>query len=185
MKENQFLGRRIQRKREQMGLSLRMLADQTGVTASFLSQIERGQTNPSLNSLQTIAKALKVPIFHLLLEESFDSHLVRNGQGPRLALSESNIEYEMRSPGPGRHRRILAFVAYCQPGYDHEAVPSTRPTEECIYVVEGCLRVELETASHEIEMGDSLTFDGMTLRRLATVGDRATVYLSFSTPPFV
>lgn len=164
-----------------MGLSLRTLADRSGVTASFLSQVERGQTNPSLNSLRGIADILQVPLFYFLLEESSDSHLVRDERGIRLALPDANVDYEMRSPG--RERKILAFVARCQPGHRHHAISPRQSTEECIYVIQGGLRVELEDASYIIEAGDSITFDGLALRCLAVAGDRETVYLSFSTPP--
>jgi transcriptional regulator with XRE-family HTH domain len=164
-----------------MGLSLRMLADQSGVTASFLSQVERGQTNPSLNSLQGIARTLQVPSFYFLIEESSDSHLVRDGRGTRLSLPGANLDHEMRSPGS--QRKILAFVAHCQPGHCHTAITPGRSTEECIYVIQGSLRVDLEDASYNIEAGDSITFDGLALRCVAAAGDIQAVYLSFSTPP--
>lgn len=175
-----LLGRRIQKRREQMGLSLRTLAGRSGVTASFLSQVERGQTNPSLNSLQGIAKTLQVPLFYFLIEESSDSHLVRDGHGARLLLPEADVDYEIRSPG--RERKVLALVARCQPGHRHDAVPPSQSTEECIYVIQGSLRVELEDDGYVIEAGDSITFDGLALRCLAVAGNRETVYLSFSTP---
>jgi transcriptional regulator with XRE-family HTH domain len=174
-----LLGRRIQERREQMGLSLRTLAGQSGVTASFLSQVERGQTTPSLHSLQGIAKTLKVPLFYLLIEESSDGHLVRDGHGARLMMSHSDVEYEIRSPG--RERKILAFVARCQPGHRHDAIPPGQSTKECIYVIRGSLRVELEDGGYVIEAGDSITFDGLALRSVAVAGDRETLYLVFRT----
>ena len=180
------LGHRIQERREQMGLSLRELANESGVTASFLSQLERGQSNPSLKSLQSIAKTLDVSIFYLLVEQSSDSHyLVRNRQGPYFSLSDSNVNLETISPGPEMDRKMLAFVGHLQPGYDHEVVPSRLPTQECIHVLKGCLRVELKTAGYILDTGDSITFDGMNLCRLTVIGEQETKYLSFSTPPCV
>ena len=176
-----LLGRRIQKRREQMGLSLRTLAAQSGVTASFLSQVERGQTTPSLNSLQGIAKTLQVPLFYFLIEESSEGHLVRDGHGALLSMPDADMDYEIRSPG--RERKILAFVARCQPGHRHDAISPGQSTQECIYVIRGSLRVELEDDSYVIEAGDSITFDGLELRCLAVSGDRETLYLSFSTPP--
>lgn len=180
------LGQRIQERREQMGLSLRELANRAGVTASFLSQLERGQSNPSLKSLQAIANTLDVSIFYLLVEESSDSHyLVRHRQGPRFFLSDSNVDLEAISPGPNVDKKMLAFVGRLQPGYDHEVIPSRLSTQECIHILKGSLRVELEADGYTLDTGDSITFDGMALRRLAVLGDQETVYLSFSTPPCV
>jgi uncharacterized cupin superfamily protein len=76
-------------------------------------------------------------------------------------------------------------VGRLQPGYDHEVVHSRLSTQECIHILKGFLRVELEAAGYILETGDSITFDGMELRRLAVVGEQETVYLSFSTPPYV
>lgn len=180
------LGRRIKERRKQLGLSLRDLAEQAGVTASFLSQLERGHSNPSIKSLQAITKTLNVSIFYLLVEDNSDRHyLVRNGQGRRFALSDSNVDLEMFSPGPHSNRKMLAFVGRLQPGYDQEVIPARQTTEECIHVLEGCLQVDLVDASYTLDPGDSVTFDGMSLQRLKVIGDRTTVYLSFSTPPFV
>jgi transcriptional regulator with XRE-family HTH domain len=176
-----LVGRRIQKRREQMGLSLRTLAGQSGVTASFLSQVERGQTTPSLNSLKGIAETLQVPLFYLLIEDNSDGHLVRDGCGARLLAMDADVDYEIRSPG--QERKILAFVARCQPGYRRDALSPGQSTEECIYVIRGSLRVELEDGGYVIETGDSITFDGLALRCLAVAGDRETVYLAFSTPP--
>ena len=164
-----------------MELSLRGLAEQSGVTASFLSQVERGQTNPSLKTLHAIAHTLQVPLYYFLVDESSNAHLVRSGRGLELVLLNADFDYEIRSPG--RDRKILSFVARCRPGHHHDAVSPARSTEECIYVIEGRLRVELEDAAYVLDPGDSITFDGLSLRRLAAIGDRETVYLSFSTPP--
>ena len=186
--ENQqslLLGGRIQEKRNQIGLSLRELASQTGLTASFLSQLERGQSNPSLKSLQTIAVALNTSVFNFLMEETPNSeYLVHSGQGDSISLSStSDIKYKMISPGSENPRKLLAFLGRCQPGFEQGVVLARQSTEECIHVIEGCLEVMLEGESHVLEAGDSITFDGIQLRRLAVMGDQETIYISFSTPP--
>lgn len=63
------LGYRIQVRRKETGQSLRDLAGKRDLTASFISQVERGQTNPSIDSLRRIAEALKFrfsPFFQIL-----------------------------------------------------------------------------------------------------------------------
>ncbi len=68
---------------------------------------------------------------------------------------------------------------------EKEAIPSRQPTEECIHVLTGSLRVELESVSYVLNAGDSITFDGMAIRCLTVIGDQKTEYLSFSIPLFV
>ena len=71
------LGDRVRERRQQLGLSLRDLAERSELTASFLSQVERGVTSPSIDSLRRVANALDVPVFHFLLEPDRESPVVR------------------------------------------------------------------------------------------------------------
>ena len=60
-----LVGQKLKQRRDELKLSLRTAA-QTGLSAAFLSQIEHGKSNPSLNSLQRIAKTLGVPLHFFL-----------------------------------------------------------------------------------------------------------------------
>jgi transcriptional regulator with XRE-family HTH domain len=61
-----LIGQKLKHRRNDLNLSLRALAAETGLSAAFLSQIECGKSNPSLNSLQRIAEALHVPLSYFL-----------------------------------------------------------------------------------------------------------------------
>lgn len=61
-----LVGQKLKQRRDELNLSLRALAGQTGLSAAFLSQIERGVCNPSLNSLSRIASSLSVPLYYFL-----------------------------------------------------------------------------------------------------------------------
>ncbi len=56
----------MKHRRNELNLSLRALAEKTELSAAFLSQIECGKSNPSLNSLQRIAEALHVSLSYFL-----------------------------------------------------------------------------------------------------------------------
>lgn len=53
----------LKRKRESLGLSQHKLAEQLGITQTFLSEIERGRKNPSLEQFFRICEALEIRIF--------------------------------------------------------------------------------------------------------------------------
>ncbi len=53
----------LKRKRERLGLSQHKLADQLGITQTFLSEIERGRKNPSLEQFFRICEALEIQVF--------------------------------------------------------------------------------------------------------------------------
>src|ERR1700721_2283861 len=63
----QTLGQILRSLRGQKGISLRVLAERTGVSSSFLSQIENGQCSPSISSMEKIAHALGVSLGQFFL----------------------------------------------------------------------------------------------------------------------
>ncbi len=74
------------------------MAEKTNLTASFLSQLERGITSSSLKSLQRIADALNVPLLYFLSDKSNASPVVRAGSRSRLDLDGNMVSYELLSP---------------------------------------------------------------------------------------
>ena len=81
---NLNIGQKIQRYRNQRGLSLRGLAEKTGITASMISQIENNSVNPSINTLKTLAETLDFPLYVLFQEENDPEQelIVRKGEYP-------------------------------------------------------------------------------------------------------
>ena len=79
---NLNIGQKIQKYRTQRGLSLRGLAEKTGITASMISQIENNAVNPSINTLKTLAETLDFPLYVLFQEDSDPEQelIVRKGE---------------------------------------------------------------------------------------------------------
>jgi len=63
------VGARIRSRRKECGLTLKMLSAKCGISVSFLSDIEHGRRNPSLDKLRTIAEGLDTTVSYLLGEE--------------------------------------------------------------------------------------------------------------------
>lgn len=175
------LGERIRLRRKELDLSLRELAERVGLTASFLSQIERDRTSPSLESLRKISDALEVPIFHFLLESNDKHPVVRRTQRLELKLPDSNLTYKLLTPD--LNRKMEAFLAEREPGEEKITIPLRQHTEELIYVLQGQLEIELGEEVYVLGPGDSVYFDGPMLRRLAATGDETLRFISVLTPP--
>ena len=80
--ENGAVGSRIKALRDSMGLSLRDLAERSGVSAPMLSQVERGETSPTLAVAGRIATGLDLTLSQLLrLDEAEHVVVVRPGDG--------------------------------------------------------------------------------------------------------
>ena len=162
-------------------MSLRDLAEKVDLTASFLSQVERDLSEPSLKSLRRIADALDVPIMYFLEEEANPQQLVRKNHRKRLQLPGSKVTYELLTPNFNRAMEV--FIVRVDPSHENIAYPLAHPTEECIFVLEGRLLVQLNNSEYILVAGDSIYFEGRHLKRLMALGEELAVFLSAVTPP--
>ena len=101
---NLNIGQKIQRYRNQRGLSLRGLAEKTGITASMISQIENNSVNPSINTLKTLAETLDFPLYVLFQEENDPEQelIVRKGEYRSIGRTAPAYNQIPRSPWPER-----------------------------------------------------------------------------------
>jgi len=164
----------------ELGLSLRDLAERVGLTASFLSQIERDLADPSIKSLRKIADALDVPMLHFLAQEAGTSPVVRKEERKKLLLPHSKVAYELLTPD--LDRKMEMFLVNLYPSHANIAAPLAHPTEECILVLQGRLRICLDETEYELNAGDSIYFEGSRLRTLMSGSEEPAVFVSAMTP---
>ncbi len=175
------IGKRIKAKRKEAKLSLQELAEQTGLTASFLSKVERGESSPSIESLRKIGRALGVPIFYFLTETNGKSPVVRRDQRLKMKRSNSNLIFELLTPDLNRQMEAIMFEQ--EPGGGNYAQLPNHYTEEFIYVLQGQLEVKLDGEIYHLGPGDTIYFEGPMLRSLCAVGDQTLRVLAVITPP--
>ena len=121
------IGERIRTWHREMGLSLRELGQRTNVSASFLSQVENDQASPSLNSLQSIATALQVPIF-CFLNDAQGGEIVRTDKRRQLAFADSKIGYDLLTPDFSR--KMIAFIIRMEPHALRVALPLAKRSSQ-------------------------------------------------------
>src|SRR3954449_3788201 len=103
---NGSIGPRVKALREAMGLSLRDLADRSGVSAPMLSQVERGETSPTLAVAARIAAGLELTLSQLLrLDEDRHVVVVRRGEGRKRRRAGHRVE-ELTPPLPGQRAGV-------------------------------------------------------------------------------
>ena len=132
------IGSRVRERRNELGLSLRELGKRSGVTGSFLSQVENDQVSPSLNSLQSIATALNVPMFSLL-NDTPTGNVVRANERRKFTFEEPNISYDLLTPD--FTRQMMAYLIYIESHANRVAQPLAKPTEQWMHVVQGQMRI--------------------------------------------
>ncbi|HEY1480198.1 MAG TPA: XRE family transcriptional regulator [Gaiellales bacterium] len=175
------VGPRIKRLREGMQLSLRDLSARSGVSAPMLSQVERGETSPTLATAGRIASGLELTLSQLLrLDEAPAAAVVRatdrpvSGSGPhRVSLLTPDM--------PGQRVTVaehdLAPGSEI-PGADARHEPGSR--EVCV-VLEGEVRLEVDGQTYDLARGDSVTFDSDLEHRLSNPGSQPARFLSVLT----
>ena len=155
------IGPRVRALREAMDLSLRDLAERSGVSAPMLSQVERGETSPTLQVASRIAAGLELRLSQLLrLDEQGVVSIVRAGERRRGGGSGHAIEV-LTPPLPGQRaelsRHVLAPGAKTGGKGDP---PMHEPGSREIALVEsGNVVLDIDGERHDLAAGDCVTFD--------------------------
>ncbi len=176
------IGHRIKARRNELGLSLRAVADRVNLTASFLSKVERNEASPSLDSLQLISQALDVPLFYFLLETDTELNpVVRQKDRRKIQVPQVEGVYELLTPDVDKKMEGVLTTLEPQTGY----LPITKfsETEEFIYVIKGKIEVGLADDIYFVDAGDSIYFTGPMLQHLRAVGNETAQYIAVVTPP--
>jgi XRE family transcriptional regulator, regulator of sulfur utilization len=157
------IGPRVRALREAMDLSLRDLAERSGVSAPMLSQVERGATSPTLQVASRIAAGLELRLSQLLrLDESGTVTIVRAGERRRGGASRAGHRFEvLTAPLPGQRAELSRHVLTAGgrtggPGDPPIHEPGSR---EIGLVEAGSVVLDIEGERHELATGDCVTFD--------------------------
>jgi transcriptional regulator with XRE-family HTH domain len=148
------LGERIKWARRERGLTLSALARLVGLSKGFLSQIEAGQSSPSLSSLQKLADGLELPIASLVDKEAPTPTRV-----PRVIRAR-----RVRAPGQllspaldfGASQGILLTIARGQ--HVVGALDDVADSEASCLVVAGHLELTLDGNAQQLSVGEMLAF---------------------------
>ena len=176
----QTVGSRVKALREAEGLSLRDLAERSGVSAPMLSQVERGETSPTLQVAARIASGLELRLSQLLrLDEDGAVSIVRAAE--RRHGGTDGHRYEILTPPlPGLRAEVsihtLAPGAKTGgPGDPPMHEPGSRETA---IVERGEVALRIDGAEHRIGPGDCVTFDADLPHQFANHGEEEAVLLA-------
>ena len=178
----QLLGPRIRALREAMDLSLRDLAERSGVSAPMLSQVERGETSPTLQVATRIAAGLELRLSQLLrLDEDGAVTIVRRDERRKGPGNVSGHSYELLTPPlPGQRAELSEHTL--APGASTGGpgdVPMHEPgSRETAVVQDGRVILHCDGAEHVLQAGDSVTFDADLPHHFENPGPEEAVLLA-------
>jgi transcriptional regulator with XRE-family HTH domain len=145
-----------------MDLSLRDLAERSGVSAPMLSQVERGETSPTLSIAERIAGGLELSLSQLLrLDEGDGVSVVRASERRSGGAAKGHRYGIVTPPIPGQRAEVSEHVlasGAATGGPDDPPMHEPGARETAI-VLDGALRLVCDGLAHDLRTGDAVTFD--------------------------
>lgn len=186
------LGLRLRMTRRRLGLTQDAVSGRTGLSKSFLSQLESGLANPTLDSLHRLAEAVETPLSVLLggpggggaggaarppgvlgLRTTY-----RPARDGREWADGEGRTYPLTAPGSRRFETVLAEGTPA-----HHGFVTSHPGEELCHVLSGRLRAEVDGEHFPLGAGDSLHYDSALPHRLTALAPGTRFLLQVAGPP--
>ena len=199
------LGPNIRRQRKLRGLTLKQLSEKTGLSVSFLSEMERGLAQPSMASLRKVAQALgtslltfeeghlpegepreglSYPAERVRAGENFiqETKVVRAGQRKKISYPERPGIYELLTPD--LNRRLEVLWIRMEPGFESgpEAIVDP-PGEKCLVILSGTLSFTVDGVEHLLDKGDSISYPASAPVEFKVLGEEKVEAILVITPP--
>jgi transcriptional regulator with XRE-family HTH domain len=160
-KLEESLGNRLRELRRQQALSLRALAEKSGLSANTLSLIENGKTSPSVATLQQIALALNVPITAFFDTEVQRDPVIFTKNDQRTASAFAHGTLEEMGSGVGTEG-LQPFIVNLKTSADSGPQPLVHDGSEFVYCLSGSVIYVVTEETYTLEPGDSLLFTSKT-----------------------
>ncbi len=194
----QSIGERIRELRKNRKLSLSAVAQDSGLSVGFLSQVERGISSPSVASLEKICKGLEIGIQDLFSQSGRDSQYSEDSQPVsnkrnqiQLQIGDSPVQLTYLS-GLFPERKLEILVGRFPPNYRFPRDPEIYPQEyeshggeEFGYVLEGTLYLEVDGTQYTLTPGESYHFASSRKHGFATPAKEGAVVLWVQTEVYI
>ena len=178
-KKSQPIGKRLIKLRRKQGLTLKNLANETGLNTKYISQIEKGEVIPPVAVILRLSRSLEIDSSILLKEEK------------RMAGKQKVQDYQKRTEDytyqtltpEAKHKHLKAFKIFIDPKSDHKGISYQHLGEEFIYVIRGKIEVTVGENKNILRSGDSLHFNSSIVHKLRNISaEKADLLVVLYTP---
>src|SRR3954467_12057000 len=176
------VGERLRELRRFRRCTLRTVATRSGLSESFLSQVERGRSSASIESLRRVAEALGISMADLFEPDGVPGpRVLRRGDRPALSFGILGRKL-LLTPRPLKHLEVFAGELEVG-GSTGEQPYAHGDSEELFVVLSGSVQLELGGEVYELARGDSVDYRSSTPHRVANSGDTTAEVLWIVSPP--
>lgn len=182
-----MIGEGIRKFRKKKEMTLTELADKTGFTASYLSQLERDMIEPSLTALRKICEVLDVPIYYFLGDISNkQTSVIRVNERQKLDLPNTTVIYEFMTP-MGLDQNIKPKMEIIHIGIEPKKWSSeewfSHNADECMIILKGSVVISMNDEEVQLNEGDSVYLVQNVKHKYYNPTDEKAYLLSIICPP--
>jgi transcriptional regulator with XRE-family HTH domain len=173
------LGKRLAKLRKERNMSLQSLANETGLTPTYLSQIEKAEVIPPVAVILQLSRALEIDSSLLLKEEKKQ---IGSKAHDDYRKRTEDYSYENLTP-EAQHKHLKAFKVFIDPRSDHKGVSYQHLGEEFIYVLKGKLEVLVGGNRSVLKPTECIHFNSSIVHKLSNLSeDKAELLVVLYTP---
>jgi transcriptional regulator with XRE-family HTH domain len=183
-RSNNIIGERIRALRRKRGLTLQDMGARTNLSPSYLSQVENGRANVTLNALHSITQELGVPLAELFTNENASRvSVVRSRERRSYPLEHGGTEHLLF----GLVRRSLQVAILELPRGGTYPVSDAHPGEEFTYVLSGRVGIRLGDPAgqgqyYELDADDIVYYNSALPHRWENIGPHTATFMVVNTP---
>jgi len=175
---DRMAGQRIRELRRERQISLKELAEKTGLSIGFLSQMERGLSSPSLRTMTLVADVFGVSLGALFAQlEGSDGEaaiVVRSGERPAINLWRSGMTKQLLTPSDSKGSLNVTLVRLAPRASTGDEL-YTHKGEEAGLILSGTMTLVVENRTFSLDAGDSFRFASTRAHRFSNPTDSETV----------
>jgi transcriptional regulator with XRE-family HTH domain len=178
-KKQKPIGKRLLKLRRERKLTLKHVANETGLSSKYISQVEKGEVTPPVSVLLQLSRALEIDSSILLMEER------------KRAAKQSGDDYQKRTEAysyenltpDARHKHLKAFRVFVDPKSAHKGDIYQHLGEEFQYVLRGKVEVTVGENKNVLGPGESIHFNSSIVHKLRNISsEKAELLVVLYTP---
>ena len=179
---DQEIGSRLRMIRQQLGLSQRQLARQSGVANATISQVEAGKINPTVSMLKKILDGIPLSLGEFFADDLQTQDRIFLRSDDLIEIAEGGVSY--RQVGASLANKSIQLLKECyQPGAGTGRHELTHEGEECGIVLSGRLEVTVGDEVSVLGAGDAYYFKSSLPHQFHNVGNEPCELISACSPP--
>jgi transcriptional regulator with XRE-family HTH domain len=180
----QRIGERIRRHRENQLIQLNILSEKVGVTASCLSQIEKGKAFPSIITLKKIAENLHTTVGELIGEnETLSINPVVKKPDKKFVKSNSNDTRLYLLSHHDANKLMEVYLIHFEKESDTSEIMIKHPGQEFCHIISGVIEFSLDSIKYILKKGDNIYFNSNMQHSAKNINKNSSEMLWIVTPP--